>query len=581
MEADIFTGLSELTSLRLNGNQLTALDAGVFSHLSGLTRLYLDGNQLTFLEIGVFSGLAALRTLDLADNQLDTLKVGVFSGLSALTRLDLPDNELTRLEPNVFSDQTSLTRLYLMRNQLTSLEDSVFVGLKSLETLALQDNAVAPLPITISLELVEEGQFKAKAHTGAPFDIVLPIRIANGTLVDGEDSITIPTGSVASDIRTVSRTPGMTGAVTVDIGELPDPPGLPTNLSGGYALVKSADLPLEVISQQVLSFSEGSSTTRDFAENTAEGEAIGASVSATDSDRGSLTYSLEGTDAESFTIAPTSGQLQTKTGITYDYETKAEYSVIVRVADGQGDSATIDVTISLTDENERPVFSSAETFMVEENEQSVSTVVAVDVDREDSITGYAITGGADQDKFSIVPETGVLTFQTALNFEAPADGDNNNTYIVEVTATGGGDVRGLSAEQIITITVTDVDTEAPEQPAVPTVANATLNSLKVSWVAPTNKGPEISSYDVRYILSSASEADKADDSKWTEKVDAWTSGGGALEYTIGGLDHSTSYDVQVRASNDEGTGVWSASGSGDDRCQRRTAFHQQRDVRCA
>ena len=103
---------------------------------------------------------------------------------------------------------------------------------------------------------------------------------------------------------------------------------------------------------QVPTFSEGASTTRSFAENTPAGQNVGGPIRATDGDGGTLSYSLEGTDAASFVLVSTSGQLQTKTGVIYDYEVKNRYDVTVRVSDGQGGSATIDVTINLTDVNE-------------------------------------------------------------------------------------------------------------------------------------------------------------------------------------------------------------------------------------
>ena len=103
---------------------------------------------------------------------------------------------------------------------------------------------------------------------------------------------------------------------------------------------------------QVPTFSNGSSATRSFAENTGAGQNIGSPVSATDSDGGTLTYSLEGTDAASFVLVPTSGQLQTESGVVYDYDVKNRYEVTVRVSDGQGGATTIDVTINLTDVSE-------------------------------------------------------------------------------------------------------------------------------------------------------------------------------------------------------------------------------------
>ena len=103
---------------------------------------------------------------------------------------------------------------------------------------------------------------------------------------------------------------------------------------------------------QVPTFSAGASATRSFAENAGAGQNIGSPVTATDSDGGTLTYSLEGTDAGSFALVPATGQLQTRSGVVYDYEVKNRYEVTVRVSDGQGGSATIAVTINLTDVSE-------------------------------------------------------------------------------------------------------------------------------------------------------------------------------------------------------------------------------------
>ena len=80
-----------------------------------------------------------------------------------------------------------------------------------------------PLPLTVSLEKVGNDQFKAVAPSGAPFDIVLPLSVTNGTITGGATTLTIPVGSVESETLTVS---GTTFAVTVNIGDLP---GLPTD----------------------------------------------------------------------------------------------------------------------------------------------------------------------------------------------------------------------------------------------------------------------------------------------------------------------------------------------------------------
>ena len=100
--------------------------------------------------------------------------------------------------------------------------------------------------------------------------------------------------------------------------------------------------------QRSYTFTDGTSTTRTVAENTTSGENIGAAVAATDVDSGTtLTYTLGGTDAASFSIVSTSGQLQTSAAL--NYETKTSYSVTVDVSDGNDGSDSIPVTINVTE----------------------------------------------------------------------------------------------------------------------------------------------------------------------------------------------------------------------------------------
>ena len=86
------------------------------------------------------------------------------------------------------------------------------------------------------------------APSGAPFDIVLPLNVINGSINGGASSITIPKGSLESQPLTVTHTSGTPFAVTVDISTLP---GLPTDVDSrnrllhtGYTLAKSDDPPL-------------------------------------------------------------------------------------------------------------------------------------------------------------------------------------------------------------------------------------------------------------------------------------------------------------------------------------------------
>ena len=102
----------------------------------------------------------------------------------------------------------------------------------------------------------------------------------------------------------------------------------------------------------------GTVATRSVPENTAAGQNIGAPVTAADTPGDTLSYTLGGTDAASFDIVETSGQLRTKSAL--DYEAKSSYTVAASVhdnknADGAADTTaadTIDVTIAVTNVDE-------------------------------------------------------------------------------------------------------------------------------------------------------------------------------------------------------------------------------------
>ena len=79
---------------------------------------------------------------------------------------------------------------------------------------------------------------------------------------------------------------------------------------------------------------------------------IGPPVEATDPDSDQLTYRLSGTDAGDFDIDTGSGQLSTRPGERYDFETKAHYAVVVSAADPLGLEAKVQVTISLINRDE-------------------------------------------------------------------------------------------------------------------------------------------------------------------------------------------------------------------------------------
>ena len=185
----------------------------------------------------------------------------------------------------------------------------------------------------------------------------------------------------------------------------------------------------------------------------------------------------------------------------------------------------------------------------------VGAVVASDPDAEDTAVTYAVTGGADMALFDIAGDTGALFFPSARmapDYENPDDADADNDYHLTVTATGGTGDRAMTATQEITVTVTDAlePPSAPDAPAV-TAVDDNIARLTVDWTAPDNTGrPAIESYDLRYRKGSSG--------GWTDGPQDRT----ATVADIDGLETGSEYQVQVRATNDEGDGDWSESGAG-------------------
>ena len=517
LKEDVFDGLTALATLRLTNNKISTLPADVFEGLTALTTLTLDDNDITALPADVFKGLTALTTLTLDDNDITALPADVFEGLTALTTLTLPRNDITALPADVFEGLTTLSVLRLNHNKLSTLPAGVFEGLTALTTLYLNNNVVNPLPLTVSLKQVAEGEFKATAHTGAPFAVVLPVTVTDGTLDGTIATITVPIGNVESGSRTVTRTTGTTAAVTVTIGTLP---GLPTNHTG-YALTKSSDLPLKVISEpsnNAPEFTDGTETTRSVAENAAAGQNIGSAVAATDDDAAdTLTYRLNGTDADSFDIVSTSGQLKTKA--VFDRETKSSYSVTVVVTDGNGGIDSIAVTITVTEPNNAPEFTDGDntTREVDENtatgENIGDPVAATDDDISDTLT-YTFSG-TDAASFAIVSSSGQLQTNAALDYET------DNSYSVTVSVSDG---IGGSDSIDVTINITNVN----EAPTFPATTDTTLEVTKHTPVG-TDIGDPVAATDPD-VTSTNTDVNPTD-----ANVDA-------LTYTLGGTD-AASFDI--------------------------------------
>ena len=384
-------------------------------------------------------------------------------------------------------------------------------------------------------------------------------------------------------------------------------------------------------------------STLSIAENSSGGTNVGT-VSATDADGHTLTFSLDTTTAGSFDIS-NSGVITVKSNADLDHEAKSSFSSTVTVNDG-----TVDVThslmINVTDENEPPgaptsvtvsaTSGSTTSIDVSWTAPSTSGIPAIsDYDVQHRVSGVEAWTDSSIDTTSTSASIASLlagtsyevqvrahnaegtsgwsstgsgdTSNTAPTFTSPpsslsvnensgggtsvgtvgaTDADGHTlTFSLDTTTAGSFNISNTGAITVksgatldheakssfsttvtvedgrsdgtvthsVTINIADLN-EPPAAPGAPTVAatSGSTTSIDISWTAPSTTGkPPISDYDVQYRVSGEDD--------WTDaEYDSTTA-----STTIGSLLAGTTYEVQVKAHNDEGASAWSLTGSGD------------------
>ena len=101
-------------------------------------------------------------------------------------------------------------------------------------------------------------------------------------------------------------------------------------------------------------------------------------------------------------------------------------------------------------------FTSPDVFEMAENGTLAGRVTAEESGSQYRISGYTLTGGADETMFEI-SDDGALSFISSADYEQPADAANANEYVVTVEATGTHNTVAQTASQTITVRVLDVD----------------------------------------------------------------------------------------------------------------------------
>ena len=185
-----------------------------------------------------------------------------------------------------------------------------------------------------------------------------------------------------------------------------------------------------------------------------------------------------------------------------------------------------DYVRTFTVDDQPPQFTSQSSFTVPEN----STAIGI-VSSNESVAGLTLSGGADQALFSLADHgdgTASLEFLAPPDFESPRDSDEDNTYLVEISAT---DLAGNTSQQLIGVTVIDV-ADTPGITVNPTSGLTTTEAGGTAQFTVVLDSPPTAEVTI-YVYSNAPTEGTVSPDSLTFTADNWSV---AKTVTIAGVD---------------------------------------------
>jgi len=154
-----------------------------------------------------------------------------------------------------------------------------------------------------------------------------------------------------------------------------------------------------------------------------------------------INYSISGgSDSSAFSLI---GSRLTLSGLK-NYESPNDSNAdgvyeVTLLASTQGATASKSVYVRLLDINDAPTFDTETVTDVDENQTAIVTLAASDEDSNTTLTYALVDSSSSKDDalFIIDSSTGVVSFSTAPNFEAPGDIGSDNTYTFDATVSDG------------------------------------------------------------------------------------------------------------------------------------------------
>ncbi len=370
------------------------------------------------------------------------------------------------------------------------VEDNAGGSFETPFTITVSDTNVAPTAIALSNSSVAENAAAATvvgtlSTTDANSGNTFTYQLVSGTGDTDNGSFTI----VGNELRTAASLNFETKSSYSVRVRSTDNGGLSTE---------------QVLTISVTNVNEAATTLSLSSTVLANGAASGTTVGTftnNDPDTGNtFTYSFVSgsgdTDNGSFTIV--GNQLQSQ--FVANQSTKASYSVRVQVADGNGGTFAQAFTITVNSQNLAPTAIALSASSVNENvpvATPVGTLSTTDPNAGDTHTYGLVAGTGDTDNASFTIVGNELRTAASLNFET------KSSYSVRVRSTDNG---GLSTEQVLTISVTNVNEAATTLSLSSTVlANGAASGTTVGTF--TNNDPDTGNTFTYSFVSGSGDTD--------------------------------------------------------------------------
>ena len=225
-------------------------------------------------------------------------------------------------------------------------------------------------------------------------------------------------------------------------------------------------------------------TTRSVPEDAGANATVGTPVVADDAENASqLTYTLTG-GSDLFTIDGSSGQIRVRTRETLDHETAPSHTVTVTATDPATAFDTVEVTIEVTDVNERPD-ASADDATTFEDTAVIIRVLDNDSDPEDDRSELLVTV-VSPPRFgrATVNEPTFVGPERTITYEPNDDYDKRDMFTYRLSD------GTLTHDGLVTVTITPVND-------APTFASPTATRrVSASAEAGANVGAPVAATDV-------------------------------------------------------------------------------------